>query len=329
MAGKDDYVFAVTRVHASERGLLSVQDMQQLIAAKSIAEVFRYLSDKGWGTPDLPPNDPDALVAFETDRTWALVSELMDDLSPFNVFLMSNDYHNLKAAIKLAYTGDTDEDESSKYFQKYGTIPLETIIKAASDHDFTQLPADMAQAGREAYEVLAHTASGQQCDMVIDKAALISMDKSGKVSESELLRRYVVLTVDSANIKSAVRCARMQKNIDFCMKAIVDAGTLNAQELAKAAADGFESVCAYLSATEYRNSVDMIKTSMAMFERWCDNQMIELIKPQRNNYFSIEPIAAFILGRENEIKMVRLIASAKVNNLDSAVLQERLRETYV
>ena len=329
MADLEQYVYAVTRVHMHEQGLLSAQDLEQLISAGTVAEVFRYLADKGWGSPELPANDPDALVAYETDRTWGLISELLADMTPFNVFLIANDYHNLKAAIKLAFTGNEDEDDNGRYFLKYGTVPIENIVKAANEHDFSDLPAAMAEAGRDAYEQLAHTGVGQNSDMVIDRAALVAVGEAGKKAKSQLLQRYAQLTVDSANIKSAVRSAAMQKNQDFIQRAIAPAGTLNAEKLVSAAVAGPDAIYEYLKSTEYAGAIEVLKKSMAEFERWCDNQLVELIRPQRSNYFSIEPLAAFILGRENEIKMVRLILSAKINHLSDDVLRERLRETYV
>ncbi len=325
----EQYIYAVTRVHAHEQGLLSRQDLEQLIAMSTVQEAMTYLSDKGWGSPDIVSADPDALVAFERGRTWDLVDELVGEVTPFDVFRVANDYHNLKAAIKLAYTAD-DETNQERYFVDYGTVDLDVIIKAANEHEFSALPDDMAKAGKAAYEALAHTGVGQASDIVIDKAALVAIDAAGKDKKtSVLLRRYAELTVDSANIKVAVRSSVMSKSRDFIEKAIAPGGTLNTSRLISAAAEGLEAVYTYLSTTDYASAIDEIKTSLAAFERWCDNKLIDLIRPQRFNCFGIEPIAAFILGRESEIQMVRLILSAKINHFSEQSLRERLRETYV
>lgn len=325
---KDNYVYAVTRVHNNELNLLSSQDIEQLVAAKDAPEAFRLLADKGWGDATLPAGNADALVAYETRKTWDLIAELAGELAPFNVFRYANDYHNLKAAIKLAYTNQAEGDVQS-YFLPFGTVDVDVIRKAAAEHDFTLLPPAMATAGRAAYETLAHTGSGQNCDMVIDRAALVAIDAAGKSGESQLLRRYAEITCDCANIKAAVRCALMKKSREFIERAVAPAGTLDTGVLKDAAASSLDAVYAYLQNTAYSGAVEALKTSMAAFERWCDNQMMEMIKPQRYNYFGIEPLAAFILGRENEIRMVRLVLSAKINQLSEVALRERLREMYV
>lgn len=325
---KEQYIYAVTRVHAHEQNLLSRKDVEQLISAKDAAECFRMLSDKGWGGPEIPANDPDALIAAETKKIWALMQELAGDVAPFNVFRYASDFHNLKAAIKLAYAA-SDLKDTDRYFQDFGTVDIEVIKKAALDHDFSMLPPLMAEAGQKAYEALAHTGNGQACDMAIDRVALVAIDEAGRSSESLLLRRYAELLVDSSNIKAAVRSALMKKNHEFIQRAIAPAGTLDTDALVKAAAENLEAIYSYLRFTPYADAVDELKTSVSAFERWCDNQLMELIRPQKNNYFTIEPLAAFILGRENEIKTVRLVLSAKMNNLSNDVLRERLREMYV
>lgn len=324
----EQYIYAVTRVHIAEQGLLSRQDMETLISAGTAGEVFRLLADKGWGTAETPAGDVEALLDAETRKTWDLIEELAGEVQPFNVFRYKNDYHNLKAAIKLAYTAN-DEADKSHYFLPYGTVEIERIVQAANEHDFSKLPEGMAEAGREAYEVLARTGNGQLSDMAVDTAALVAIYAAGKKAGSEVLRRYAEITVDAANIKAAVRASHMGKSREFLERAIAPAGTLDHRALIDAAASGPDAIYHLLAASRYSGAVDALQESMAAFERWCDDEMIRMIRPQRTNYFGLEPLAAFILGRENEIRMVRLILSAKINKLSDDALRERLRESYV
>jgi V/A-type H+-transporting ATPase subunit C len=324
----EEYIYAVTRVHYHEQRLLSQKDIDQLISAKNADEAFRLLRDKSWGYADTPHDNADLLIASETSKTWRLIDELLGDLSPFNVFRYASDFHNLKAAIKLNYSGVDDRDYE-RFFLTNGTVEPDRIVKAAKEHDFSLLPPLMAESGKLGYEALAHTGNGQNCDIIIDRASLAAVGAAGKSSESDLLRRYAELTVDSANIKAAVRCALMKKSSGFTEMVVAPYGTLDTAGLVRAAMGGEEEIYGYLSKTTYSDAVTALKNSMAEFERWCDNQLIEMIRPQKSNFFGIEPLAAYILARENEIKMVRLILSVKLNNLSSAILHERLRETYV
>ena len=44
--------------------------------------------------------------------------------------------------------------------------------------------------------------------------------------------------------------------------------------------------------------------------------------------FGPEPIFAYIAAKETEIKIIRIIMVGKLNNVDTAVIRERVREVY-
>ncbi|MDK2799758.1 MAG: V/A-type H+/Na+-transporting ATPase subunit [Clostridiales bacterium] len=45
--------------------------------------------------------------------------------------------------------------------------------------------------------------------------------------------------------------------------------------------------------------------------------------------FGIEPLVAYLMAKENEIKIVRIIMVGKINNISNEIIRERLREAYV
>lgn len=324
-----EFVYAVTRIHSQEQSLLTEQDMTQLLAAQSLAACYGYLADKGWGAAGLPAGDSNALFVCEREKTWALIRELVGDLASFDIFRLENDFQNLKAAIKLVYAG-RDREDVDAYFQHPGTVSVNTVLQAARQHDFSGLPLEaLAEAGKKADEVLAHTANGQACEMVIDQAALVALEAAGKASGSELLRFYATLRADAANIKAAVRACRMGKERDFLERAIAPAGSLDAAALINAAQNSVEEICVFLAGTDYAQAANALRDSLASFETWCDRRLMEEIRPRKYDYFTIEPLAAYILARESEIAMVRLILSAKANHLDDALVRNRWRQMYV
>lgn len=318
------YTYAVARIRSKELLLFNAQIIEQLLSAKSYQECMHLLEDKGWGNGDSQIS-AEQLLAQERQKTWDLMGELVPDLSVFDVFLYANDYHNLKAAIKQVCTGSED---FGLYFS-FGTIPAKQLYKMVSEHDFYLLPAGMRAPAQEAYEALSQTQDGQLCDIIIDKAALEAIYAAGKASENDLIEKYAELTVAAADIKTAVRCCRTGKPLEFVKRALAECDTLNVTRLAHAAVEGIEAICDYLSGTNYAEAVNALEQSPSVFERWCDNLMIRDIRPQQYISFGIGPLAAYILARENEIKTVRIILSGKLNGLPDASIRERVREMYV
>ena len=321
-----NYAYEVTRVHANEKHLLKQKDIEELISAKNVDEVIRILKEKGWGNAQVIGSNKEAIIDEELNNAWQLVQELCGNLQEFTIFRVASDFHNLKAAIKLVYTEAKEDTE--RFFINYGNIDADEIYRAVELKVFDALPESLVTAGQKAYEVLVQTGSGQLCDMILDCAALEAIWQEGEKAKSTLLKTYAKIIVDTANVRTAVRCQKMNKDKEFMELAIANAGTIEKAELIEATNKELEDICHLLEKAGYAEGALALKNSMHAFECWCDNAVIEMIRPEQKNYFGIEPIVAFILGKENEARLVRLIISAKMNELDSIQLRERLRITY-
>lgn len=319
-----DYIYAVARIRGAELKLLNRAAMEQLVQANSVTDCLRILGEKGWGGEG-KASSPEALLALEREKMWGLVTELVPDRKIFDVFLLPNDYNNLKAAIKESLM---DYEYPGIYIEE-ATVEPALIRKAIQDHDETLLPVEMQAVAKEAYETFVHTKDGQLCDILVDQACLRAILASGKKSQNEFLTMYAELIVAAADIKIAVRAAATGKDRAFLQKALAECGTLDTERLCDAVSQGQQAICDYLKTTEYAEAVEELTKGLTAFERWCDNLVIRRIKKELHNPFGLGPVAAYILARENEIKSVRIILSAKQNGFPEDVIRERVRETYV
>jgi len=317
------YTYAVARIRSKELSLLSKSNLDQLLACNKYDECIQILTDKGWGKTS--SDTVEELLAAEREKTWDLISELVENMSVFDTFLYENDYHNLKAAIKQVYV----DTEVPNIYITHGTIKPELLYKAIREHDFTLLPQHMQKIAEEAYDVQMHTGDSQLCDVIIDKAALDTIYYQAKKSKNDLLIGYAEIKVATADIKIALRSNKTGKGKEFLERAIAVCDSLDKNKLIQSAISSEEDIYQYLATTNYADAVQEIKKSASAFEKWCDNYTIEHIKQQKYNPFSISPLAAYILARENEIKTVRILLSGKLNGLAEDSIRERLREMYV
>ena len=326
MADKQ-FPYAVARVRVKELSLLNNQIIEQLIGAGSYEDCLRLLSEKGWtGESGSSANASlEEILQNERKKTWDFVSEILDDLTPFDVFLYQNDFHNLKAAIKSVCSGLKRDN----VYLSGGRVPAETIYKACSEKEFSLLPENMREAAEKAYHTFLETSDGQLSDMIIDKAALEAIFKAGQKSDSDVIREYAELICATSNIKTALRCAMVHKKAGFIEEILADCRSLDKKMLAKAAGTSVEEIYEYLDKTRYGSAVELIRQSPSAFEKWCDDILTEKIRPQKANPFTIGPIAAYILARENEIKTVRVVLLCKKNGIAESVIRERMRAMYV
>ena len=319
------FTSAVAQIRAKENTLLSDQDLESLMQTESEEECIQALLDKGWGPTE--NNTPEELIKEEKERCWALMRSLCNEtqMHNFDIFRFSKDYHNLKAAIKESYA---QKDVPGIYMDD-GTIPVADLRKCAADNDFGMLSFTMMKAAQEARDVLFHTGDSQLCDCIIDKAALLEMGRIAKESGNDLLKEYAELKCASADINIAIRACRMGKDADFLEKSLAECDSLSVPRLTTAACSGLEAIYEYLSTTAYFDAVPEIQKSPVAFDKWCDDRLMKLIQPQKYNAFTISPLAAFVLAKENEIKSVRIILSGKINDLPDEKIRERLRASYV
>lgn len=319
---EQQYTYAVARIRSKELTLLNRQALDQLMACKTYEDCLRMLSEKGWGEPSASPEE---LLTAERNKMWVLMRELVDDISVFGVFLYERDFHNLKASVKQVCTGT----QVPGIFMAKGLIEPQLILEAVRGKDYERLPEEMRQCAAEAYELQLKTQDSQMSDVVIDRAALEAILAAGKRSGNELFAGYALLKIASADIRTAVRGCRTGKSREFLYRALVPCETLNIDALKQAALEGERAIYAYLGNTVYADAVPALQVSLAEFERWCANRVMEHIRPQKYNPFTIAPLAAYILARENEIKAVRTVLLGKRNNLPEELVRERLTELYV
>lgn len=317
------YTYAVARVKTREDGLLSSQDIAQVISAKSYEDALRVLADKGFdGGGSF--SDTEGLLSGEQRKLWEFISELTDDLSVFDVFRTEKDFHNLKAAIKSQFTGSVPDSA----FVSGGTVDADVITEAVRNREFYKLPGFMADAASDAAAVLNRTGDGQRCDVILDNAMVNTKLLMANETGNEFLIKYAELYRDIAALKVAVRCCVIGKDEGFAEFALPDSG-FDRKALVGAVLSGLDALTEYLKTTVYEDAVPEIRKSYQAFEKWCDNRVMELVRSQKYNHFTIAPIAAYILAHENEIRTVRIVLSAKFNGFSDDSVKERLRDMYV
>ncbi len=321
---KTQYTYAVARIRALEVSLFSASVIEQLIACKDDEACLRFLQERGWGGTDVPM-DADAILTREREKIWETVGEMHVDMDVFDVLSYASWFHNLKAAVKEVCTGKSG---ANIYYE--GTpISGEEMVRIVKEKDYKALPENMQAAAEEAVDILLHSGDGQLCDVVIDRATMEAVKEAGRSSRDEIIRDYAESTVAVANIKIAVRASKTAKSLEFMKRAMAPCDTLNVDGLAHAALAGMDSIIEYLNGNGYAEAAEALKDSPSAFERWCDNRIIQTIKPQKSNPFSVGPLVAYVIARENEIKTVRIILTCKQNGLSDDSIRERVREMYV
>ncbi|MBC7240560.1 MAG: V-type ATPase subunit, partial [Chloroflexi bacterium] len=69
--------------------------------------------------------------------------------------------------------------------------------------------------------------------------------------------------------------------------------------------------------------------NISLIEKLKDNYLITFMKQAKHVMFGIQPIVAFMVAKDMEVKNLRIIITGKQAGLSEDLLKERLRDVYV
>lgn len=319
-----EYAFAVARVRAKEPFLLHEGELQQMISAPGVDGVLHLLEDKGWDTAGAG-DDPNGMLREETEKMWRLLMEIAPKKEELFFLVARNDFHNAKAALKALISGQSPK---GFYLSPY-TVEPEELRLAVENRAFGRLPREMEDAVKAAYDVLVETTDAQLCDIILDRAALEATVSRARAAENKTAVRLAELLCVTSNLKIALRAAGTGKTEEFLLRALCDTGELNRTALAAAAARGTEELLHYLAETPYREGAEKMEESPAAFEKWCDDLLLGVVEGARLKSFGPDPLIAYYIARDSELKTVRILLSCKKLGLSPDKIKERVRRLYV
>ena len=111
--------------------------------------------------------------------------------------------------------------------------------------------------------------------------------------------------------------------------AVCGSPEIEKDELIKSALAGTEQLFTYLETTHYSEAAALLKESSAKYEKWCDDVIMELAEDARMLAFGSEPLAAYFIAKEAEIKNLRILSVCKEFGADKETITERMRKLYV
>ena len=156
------------------------------------------------------------------------------------------------------------------------------------------------------------------------------MLRAAEAARSQFLLGYVRLSIDSANLRSAVRSARMGKGADFLRRALIPGGNVSLDSITAAVTGRGELTQVFSHTYLAASGAEAVKGgALTDFERLCDNALTAYLTQGKRVAFGEHPLIGYLYAKENELTTIRIILTGRLAGLDSDTIRERLRESYV
>ncbi|WP_326911093.1 V-type ATP synthase subunit C [Sedimentibacter sp. MB31-C6] len=328
-----DYLFSTARVRSIEKYMLTHEKVEKMIDAKTTEDALKVLYDSNYGdvNEQISVNDYEKLLTQEHKKTYDFIMSIAPELDNFNMFLYTYDYHNLKVIMKSEYLGI----DSSDLLVNTGSIDIKKLNYAVKERDFSGLTENMALALKEIIEVFPKNKDPQVIDIIFDKYCYEEMLNSAKSLNSKFIEDYIRLQIDTINLKTYVRLRKMNKSWDFFSKVYIKGGKISEQIFIKNYDETFEKFADELFAFDLRDEFIEGTESLeetgkfTALEKIFDNKLLNHVKSAKYISYGIEPLVGYLIAKDNEIKIARIILAGKIAGISSELIKERLRETYV
>lgn len=326
-----EYLYASARVRTLESHLLGRDDAERMLEAESAADAVKVLSELGY--PELDGNPSVSLeraISAERERTFSLIRDISPNPEIVNVFSIKYDYHNIKTLIKAAAVNQSAEH----LMINAGRISTTSLAECLRQDDLSCLPPIMRAAYEDARDTLARTSDAQIADFILDRAMFSEMIGCAESSGSDFLLGYVRLMIDAVNLRAAVRALRQGKSAEFIREMFFAGGNITPAQLSAEISSGdfpanlFAS--SYLeAAAELASTLIASNGSLTAFERLCDDALCNYLQSAKYSAFGDAPVVAYLAAKEIELGTIRILLTAKLQNLPADEIRERLRATYV
>jgi len=324
--GADDwqYMFQTAQVRSLETQMLARTTITDMANAPDFASAVSSLGGTEYTLPQQASGE-DVETALVQRR--ALVRELfadwMLDERIVQVFRSRDDFANLRLAVRRVVT---DAPVGTDYSGQ-GSVSAEVFQEALGEQNYAMLPEHMREAADEAALAYYQNKDIRQIDAAIDRVeAAYRLRMAGQV-DGVFLRNLFRVQIDLTNIRTMLRL----KLLDADQRdVLLEGGFVSLDRFRQGLDLGYEVLGSLFFGTPYHQVMEAgaayvaANGSFLKVEQQCDEYLLGFLRQTMQITAGPQPIIAFLLVKEHEIRTVRLILTAKRNNLDTKLILDRV-----
>lgn len=316
------YAYITGRVRALEARLLDKLKMERMIAATSAKASLSELEETDYGpyvSQLKDVNNFEGLLYDELKRLYSFIDKGSLDKELTDLFRMRYDFHNLKVFLKNKFKEKPLSLEELP-FTDLGTI---APLKIGEAKKFLQIQ-------KEATRAFGENKNPQDIDIILDKEYYRLCVEKAEESENEFVINLFQKEIDLANIKIFFRCRALKRDKVFFSKVFIEEGTLAKQLFLEFYEKEESAFLRKLFFTPYAKAImGYEKEGLKGLELSCDNFFLECLKKTKLITAGLEVLIAYLVAKENEIKLLRSVLTGKINEIPAQMIRERMRETFI
>jgi V/A-type H+-transporting ATPase subunit C len=326
--GGDDwqYTYQTALVRTLDIQMLGRATLHDMVNSQNFQQAADLLSGSEYALPQGGRDFSEVENVLQQRRTAVrqLFADLMVDEDIVELFRARDDFTNLRLAVRRSVT----EKPIGTDYSADANISAEQLEQIFGDQEGKPVFADYIQEAVE-QAILAYYQDKdiRQIDYAIDSVqAKYNLRKASQLNNIFLLGLFRI-QIDLNNIRTMLRLIFTESE---SRNVFLPGGYIETERFKQALELGYEALGSLFFASPYQRIVEMGSNYLASnksflkIEQQCEEYLTGFLKSTVRITAGPQPIIAYLLMKENEIRTVRLILTAKKNFLDAKLITERI-----
>ena len=321
------YGFSTAKVRVLESMMLTRGTLADMASASSFEMALELLGGSDYASAATAENfaEIEAMLLEKRSETRHEFAELMLDDEINNLLKAREDFANMRLAIRRVVT----QRPIGLDYSNHGSVPAAEFEETFEQENYSRFPEYLQIAVEKAVLGYYESKDIRTIDYAIDRVQAEHNIEQAKALGSVFLESLFRTRVDLTNIRTMLRLKMADRDE---RDLFLDGGFIETSRLVHGLDAGYEALAALFFATCYHDVIEggvnylTSKQSFLGLERLCEEHTMGFLKTTQSLASGPQPVIAYFLRKENEIRTLRMVLSCKKNSLDNRLILDRLAE---
>lgn len=320
------------RLKALENRMVSRADFEQWTELPD-SQLEKVLSER-----DYTFVPPESIAGKKKDD----ISFILNSLKPFGPYrdfirwlCLKDDLVSIRSYFKKKNADSPREKSDYPFFFRAYVLSGEEVRRITLLRQFALLSPFHAKETAAAFAGMEKAGTPERIDALLDRLYLGILFFYLAPLKNPFLDHYFSQYADLLNLETMIRFKMLNRSLEEAGEYLVRPGTLGPLTVRELFSRPREE---WPEMFRRRPYYDILKEGLARsaaeghfrsFARLKDDHLGRLVRRARQAAFGIEPVFAYLQGKETEYMNLRLVVEGRKRKIKPALIRENLRETYV
>ena len=321
------YAYPTAKVRVLELSMIPRSTFVDMANAGSFAEAAELLAGSDYAVESGADSAQiEQMLLEQRTQTRQLFVNLMLDEEIIDFMRAREDYTNMRLAIRRVVTGKP----LGLDYSNEGNVPAEEFEEIFEQENYERFPEYLQDAVEAAVLGYYEHKDIRRIDYEIDRIEAAWRVKQAAADKLTFISSLVRLRIDLTNIRTMLRLkmAEREEETNF----FLPGGFVDTHKFIQGLEAGYEVTTQLFYATPYFELLEVSisylrnEQSFLKLEKECEDFVKGFLKTTRSIAAGPQPVIAYFLMKEAEIRTVRMTLTGKKNGLNAKLILDRLGE---